>query len=83
MSIDLKTEVECIKIDEAREHVLTKIVKTKKGVVKVESDHNTIISRLKLSWNTDVKANINEMFNLKNSDCQRKFKEETTSANNN
>ena len=39
MSLDLKTEVESIKIDEAREHVLTKIVRTKKGVVKVESDH--------------------------------------------
>ena len=66
MSSDLKREVESIRIDEEREHVLTKIVKTKKGIVKVESDHNTIISRLKLSWNTNVKENRIELFNLKN-----------------
>ena len=42
LSEDLLTEVKSIKIDDEREHVLTKISKTKKGVVKVESDHNTI-----------------------------------------
>ena len=41
-SDDLKDEIESIIIDEEREHVLTKIVKTKNGVKKTKSDHNTI-----------------------------------------
>ena len=83
ISFDLKSAVESIKIDEEREHVLTKIMKTKNGVVKVESDHNTIISKFKLHWNKKAKENRIEMFNLKNKVCQEKFKEETTGTNNN
>ena len=83
MREDLKSEVQSIKIDDEREHVLTKIAKTKKGVVKVESDHNTIISKFKLSWCKNVKENRKEVFNLKNEDCQKKFKEATQGYNNN
>ena len=58
-------------------------MKTKNGVVKVESDHNTIISKFKLHWNKKTNENRIEMFNLKNKVCQEKFKEETTGTNNN
>ena len=83
MSDDLKHAVESIVIDEEREHVLTKLTKTKKGMVRVESDHNVIFSRLKPAWNKQVKEKRNELFNLKNRECQERFKEATNSENNN
>ena len=81
-SDDLKDEIESIIIDEEREHVLTKIVKTKNGVKKTESDHNTIFTKLKFAWNKKIKEPRVEMFNLKNEVCQQQFKEATTGANN-
>ena len=60
MSEDLSNEVEEILVDDSREHVLTRLTKTKKGVQKVESDHNPIITKLKLSWNTKMKNNRKE-----------------------
>ena len=68
MSDDLKHAIESIPIDEEREHVLSKITKTKKGVVRVESDHNVIFTCLKLAWNKKIKENRNELFNLKNTE---------------
>ena len=83
LSFDLKHAIESIEIDEEREHVLTKIVKTKKGVKKTESDHNTIFTRLRLAWNKKVKEERIELFNLKNKECQEKFKEATAEVTNN
>ena len=37
-------------IDENRQHVLTKIVKTKKKLKKVESDHNILETKLSIPW---------------------------------
>ena len=82
ISADLKDDIESIVIDEAREHVLTRITKTKRGVKKVESDHNVILTHLKLAWSRKLKEKRIEMFNLKNSDCQKKFKEATSSEYN-
>ena len=83
ISNDLKSAIESINIDDKRDHVLTKIVKTKKGVRKVESDHNTIFTRLKLAWNKRLKEQRTELFNLKNKECQETFRDATTEANNN
>ena len=83
ISEDLKDEVESIEIDEERNHVLTKIVKTKKGTNRTESDHNTIFSKFKLQWNKRIKENRIEIYNLKNKDCQQKFREATQGSNNN
>ena len=52
VSDDLESAVESLLIDEKRDYVLTKIVKTKRGVSKQESDHNVLVSKLKLSWNS-------------------------------
>ena len=62
---------------------MTRLTKTKKGVVKVESDHNMIFSKFKMSWNSRFKEKRNELFNLKNKECQEKFREATQEANNN
>ena len=82
-SDDLKNEVESIVIDDERKHVLTRLTKTKKGVVKVESDHNVIFTNLKLTWDKKVREQRTEIFNLKNIECQKVFKEATTIENNN
>ena len=74
-------KVEAIVIDEKREHVLTRITKTKDGSETKESDHNVIETTMKLSWKKE-KAPIEEsMFNLKNKDCQKALKEETSKEN--
>jgi hypothetical protein len=41
----------------------------------VNSDHNVLISNFDITWNTKIKSDIIEMFNLKNTECQKKFKE--------
>ena len=82
LSEDLKKEVESIIIDDERNHVLTRISKTKKGVDKVESDHNVIFTRLKMKWDRKVSSQRNELFNLKNIECQKAFKDATTMENN-
>ena len=43
-------------MDEERQNVLDKIVKTKKGVVKQLSDHNPIITKFNLKWSRRVSS---------------------------
>ena len=45
-----------------------------------ESDHNVIITEFTIETNPEKKEKI-EMYNLKNKDCQRKFKDYTTNTN--
>ena len=83
LSEDLRKDVDCILIDDERKHVLTRITKNKSGVVKVESDHNVIFTKLKMQWDKKVCQQRRELFNLKNAECQKAFKEATTIENNN
>ena len=83
LSEDLRKDVDCILIDDERKHVLTRITKNKSGVVKVESDHNVIFTKLKMQWDKKVCQQRREVFNLKNAECQKAFKEATTIENNN
>ena len=77
---DMVNSIVSVKIDECREHVLTRLTKTKTGHEKVESDHNVIETEISLPWNRKSKTNNDNtnQFNLKNKDCQKKFKVETT-----
>ena len=59
---------------------MTKIVKQKNSVEKVESDHHPIITKLKLTWNKNDYKNRVEVYNLKNKECQALFKYETSAA---
>jgi hypothetical protein len=81
VSEDLVEKIESVVVDEQREHVINRITRTKKGTVIKESDHNVIITKLKLPWNKVFKKENTEMFNLKNVECQKAFNE-TTSSNN-
>ena len=67
-------------VDEARKHVLTSIRKSKKGIRVKESDHNVIISefKCKIKECNDVKS---EVYNLKNRECQLKFKKYISDTN--
>ena len=80
VSDDLVTNVLSMMIDDKRKHVLTKLTKTKSGIKKVESDHNTILTKLKIKWKLDEKDTKREIFNLKNEECQIRFKNETEST---
>ena len=74
ISDDLKDDLESLTIDEERNHVLTKTKKTKNGVERVESDHKPLVTKFKMTWNKKKKSKRIEMFNLKNRNCQIKFK---------
>ena len=78
MSTDLVDDLESFEVDEERKHVLIKIMKTKSGVVKKESDHNVMISKFKFKWNKQIQSKRVELYNLKNADCQKVFKEMTS-----
>ena len=56
VSKDIVEDIVEMLIDDERKHVLTKLVKTKKGVVKKESDHNTIITKLNIRWKPNTKS---------------------------
>ena len=78
-SSDLKKHFISLHIDEERKHVLTRIKKTKKGATVKESDHNVLVSEFKCNISTTKKTETKiEAFNLKNKECQAKFKEYTT-----
>ena len=81
LSEDLVETVEAVIIDDKREHVLSRITKTKNGTEYKESDHNLIETKLNLRWNKNVPNANDKVFNLKNVKCQKLFKEETSKNN--
>ena len=50
VSADLVENINKLKVDEERLHVLTRITKTKKKTVIKESDHNSLITDMNLKW---------------------------------
>ena len=50
-------------IDEDRHNILTRHTKTKTGVKIKESDHNSIITQVKVSWNKTKNITRVEMYN--------------------
>ena len=80
ISNDLLNSMESLKIDEEREHVLTKYTKGKSGSKRTESDHNVLLSKMKFSWRKKVRIEKQEIFNLKNVECQRAFTELTSNT---
>ena len=77
-SSDMIDNLVSLQIDDARNHVLTKLTTTKEGSNKVESDHNVLITKFTFSWNKRTKQEKIQMYNLKNKQNQAKFKEETS-----
>ena len=66
-----------IHVDEERVHVLTKNIKTKNGIEHTKSDHNLILTKLKLTWSP--KSNkIIEVFKFNDAAAKQRFKKATT-----
>ena len=80
VSQDLVKDIGRMMIDDERKYVLTRLTKTKKGIVKKESDHNTIVTEMQIKWKTDTKTNKQEVYNLKDKDSQKRFKQDTDST---
>ena len=78
VSDDLVDKVESVVIDEKRDNVLTRISKTRNGTETKESDHNVIRTVIKLPWNKNKATKAEAVFNLKNKECQKVFKDETS-----
>ena len=81
VSSDIIKDVVSLEIDETKKHVLSRIRKTKKGTVKKESDHNFLITTFKSTFKNTKENKKTEMYNLKNKECQLKFKAYTSNTN--
>ena len=73
--------IEELVIDENKQYALSRYKKTKNGVKVVESDHNSLITKVKAVWTKKQLEKRTEMYNLKDIDGFKKFKE-ITSRNN-
>ena len=81
VSKDMAETLVKMEIDEARKYVLTKVTKTKKGFKVQDSDHNTILTEFNLKLNVNEDYDRIEQYNLKNLECQEKFKAYTSNTN--
>ena len=63
-----------IKIDEERNCVLTSITNSKKGIIKSESDHNSIITSFNIPWENKTDSERIEVFNFRDEKGLEKFK---------
>ena len=77
ISEELEQHMKECNVDDRREKVLTKLIKTKHGVKRVESDHNSIITKFDLSVAKKETKKI-EIFNFKDEKGLKKFKEMTS-----
>ena len=76
VSSNMVKDVVRMTVDEKRRHVLTKLLKTKKGIIKKESDHNTIITEIQCKPKPVERTKISDIFNLNDKECQKSFKRE-------
>ena len=77
---DLEEEFETMIIDEDKKYVLTKIKKTKKGPKNKDSDHNVIMAEFNCEFTKDDQNTKEEIYNLKNIECQKKFRQYTSNT---
>ena len=79
-SSDMKNHFKTLVIDEARKHVLARVKNTKNGPVKKESDHNALIAEFDCKVKDPTVMKKDEAYNLKNSECQKKFHQYTSNT---
>ena len=77
-SSDLSNNFNFLYIDEERKHVLTRIRKTKTGIKTKESDHNVLVTKFDNTISYEKVNKKIEVYNIKNKDCQEKFKQFTS-----
>ena len=77
ISEDLFSYVDKMIVDEDRKFSVARIRKEKGETVTTESDHNPLITEFNMSWKENENIKRIEMFNFRNSEGQRKFKDLT------
>ena len=80
-SSDMSSQFKSLHIDEEKSHVLTRIRKSKKGIFTKDSDHNVLITEFQNIQISDKDKTKEEVYNLKNHECQKRFKEYTSNTN--
>ena len=79
ISCDIMTDmISELVIDERKLNYLASFKKTKTGPKITQSDHNSMITQVKAVWNDKVPKEQTEMYNLKNKEGLKKFKELTS-----
>ena len=81
LSNDVVPNFVSLKVDEERKHVITRITKTKKGIKTKESDHNVLWTEFDFKVNEITDKPKIELYNLKNKENQKSFKEYTSKNN--
>ena len=78
MSHDIEDQFLSLKIDEEQHFPLSSIIKTKKGTVIKNSDHNTLICNFQFKFNPHMKKDKTKIFNFKDPKGLKKFQSLTT-----
>ena len=77
LSHDMMKHFVSFHVDEDKKHVLTRVTNTKKGVKIKESDHNVLQTTFNLEVLEHIEKDKTEIYNLKNAENQKRFKEYT------
>ena len=77
ISSDMVEHLVAMHIDENKEKVLTSITNSKNGVIRHESDHNSIETEFDIKWEEKPQTKMIELFNFKDKEGQKRFKEMT------
>ena len=78
---DFFTFINMMTIDSERKFVLTKYTRKRDKSFITESDHNIMILDMKIPWESKMKEDRVEIFNLRNMDCQKEFYKNTNNGN--
>ena len=73
ISSDLTNALVSLHIDDERKSVLTSITHTRKGIVKHESDHNSILTQINIKWEKKKEPDRIEVFNFKDIEGQKSW----------
>lgn len=65
-------------VDEERQFTLSRFYKYKNRMTEIKSDHNIILLNLSLKWCKKQKLDRKEIYNLRNTECQKVFQENTS-----
>ena len=68
---DMEDLIENMVVDEERKFVLSRYTKTKAGVKAKESDHNSIVTTIKTSWNKNNVPKRKESYNYMNKESEK------------
>ena len=75
---EMSDMIEELVIDEKKTYSSSRFRKTKNEIKVIESDHNSLITKVKAEWKKKQPENRTEIYNFKDIDGLKKFKEITS-----